>query len=192
MKPSDHFHHCPRCGLKQPGPPDGSVFTCAECQFTLHFSAANAAAVFVERDDGRVLLIRRAKDPGRGLLAPAGGFIDIGETAEIAVGREVREEVGLELDDVRFVCSQPNSYLFKDVTYPVLDLFFTARAIDADRAQALEDVDSLCWLEPERVDPEDLAFPSMKAAFAVWLLGRASGKQENRKTGEPENKKIRK
>jgi ADP-ribose pyrophosphatase YjhB (NUDIX family) len=172
MKPSDYFHHCPRCGLKQPRVPDGNVFGCGGCHFTLHFSASNAAAVFVERDDRRVLFIRRAKDPGKGRLAPPGGFIDIGETAEIAVRREVREEVGLELDDVRFVCSQPNFYLFRDVTYPVLDLFFAARATDADRAQALEDVESLCWLEPERMDPEDLAFPSMKAAWAVWLLGR--------------------
>ena len=173
MKPSEHFHHCPRCGLAQ-SPPAGNVFTCAGCGFTLHFSAANAAAVFVERDDRRVLLVRRAKDPARGKLAPPGGFVDIGETAEDAARREIREEVGLELRHLRVLCSQPNSYFYKDVTYPVLDLFFTAQAVDADRARALDDVESLCWIEPERIDPGEIAFASMRTALAVWLGERAS------------------
>lgn len=172
MRPSQYFHHCPRCGLKQANPPAGNVFVCTGCDFTLHFSAANAAAVFVERDDRRVLFIRRAKEPAQGKLAPPGGFVDIAETVEQALRREVREEVGLELTDVRFICSQPNSYLYKGVAYPVLDFFFSARALAAERAQALEDVESFCWLEAERVAPDDIAFPSMRSALAAWLSQR--------------------
>src|SRR5712671_6399009 len=135
MLPRQFFHHCPRCGAKQAAPPPNDVFACTACGFTLYFSAANATAAFIQRDDGRTLFIRRAKEPAKGRLAPPGGFIDAGETAEDALRREIREEVGLELMDISFLCSQPNSYLYKDVTYPVLDFFFTARAIAAENAR---------------------------------------------------------
>ena len=153
-------------------PPPGNVFTCAGCGFTLYFSAANAVAAFVRRDDGRVLLIRRAKEPAKGQLAPPGGFVDLGESAEEAVRRELREEVGLELSEVAFLCSRPNEYPYKDVTYPVLDLFFTARAVASAMARALDDVESLAWLEPERVAPEEIAFPSMREALALYISRR--------------------
>lgn len=172
MRPSSFYHHCPKCGIRQAAPPGANVFTCDACEFRLFFNAASAVAVFITRPDGQVLLIERAKDPGRGKLAPPGGFIDIGETAEAAAQRETREEVGLELEDLHFVCSQPNSYLYADVTYPVLDIFFAARVGDAVEALALDDVTAIRWLNPGEVAPVDLAFPSMQYAFLKWREGR--------------------
>ena len=165
MNPSRFFHHCPRCGTKQPAPPAGNMFVCAGCGFRYFFNAAAAAAAFIRRRDGRWLFIRRAKDPGKGMLAPAGRFIDIGEAAETAVRREIREEVGLRLEDVRFLCSHPNSYLYGDVTYPTLDLFFVAKALEGDEARALDDVQGFVWAAMGDIAPEQLAFMSMQAAW---------------------------
>jgi NAD+ diphosphatase len=168
MKPSEFFRFCPRCGTGPHPPPTSNAFACPSCRFRYFFNPAVAAAVFVRRADGGVLLIRRAKDPGKGRLAPPGGFIDHGETAETAAAREIREEVGLEIRQVRFLCSQPNAYHYGEVTYPVLDLFFTAWAADGAQARVIEEVESLEWVEPASVVPEDLAFPSMQAAWRLW------------------------
>jgi ADP-ribose pyrophosphatase YjhB (NUDIX family) len=173
--PSDFFAHCPRCGQPRGEANASAPFRCRQCGFTLYFNAALAAVAFIRDGAGRVLFIRRAKEPARGKLAPPGGFVDIGERAEEALRREVREEVHLELGSLTYLCSEPNTYLYGDVTYPVLDLFFVARADDPAGARAGDDVDAVLWLVPRDVVVDDLAFVSMRQAFTRYLaqaLGR--------------------
>jgi ADP-ribose pyrophosphatase YjhB (NUDIX family) len=168
MFPSDFFHHCPRCAARNAKPPGGEAFDCAACGFRLYFNPAVAAAGFIQRTDGRVLMIRRSKEPAAGRLAPPGGFVDFGETAEDALVREVREETGLELRDIRYLASHPNRYPFRDVTYRILDLFFVARAVQPEAARPLDGVTEILWLDGAALRPEDMAFPSMAAALRVY------------------------
>jgi NADH pyrophosphatase NudC (nudix superfamily) len=169
MHPSRQFHHCPRCGKLITPPENGAPMKCAACKFQLYFNPAVAVAVFIQRGDGQILLIRRAKDPGAGLLAPPGGFINIGECAEAAVHREILEEVGVRLSELRFLCSQPNEYLFDGVTYPVLDLFFTAQSLATEGPCNPEEVHAVEWHPAKTLQGEALAFQSMRAAWQVWL-----------------------
>lgn len=170
------FAFCPRCGMAQPPREEAAPgpFRCAGCGFTLFFNAASAVAAIVTRADGRALFIRRAKDPGKGRLGMPGGFVDFGESGEEAIAREVREEVGLELLDVRYLSSHANRYFYAGVTYGTLDLFYTGRVEDPDRADALDAVESIAWLDPLTVPLDDIAFDSMRAALRI-LRQRGSG-----------------
>jgi ADP-ribose pyrophosphatase YjhB (NUDIX family) len=173
MSPSQFFHHCPRCGAKQASLPPANVLRCPGCGFHLYFNPTVSVSAFIERDDGRALFIQRAKEPAKGRLAPPGGFVDFDETAEVALRREVREEVGLELADIRFLCTATNRYVYREVTYPVLDLYFVARAVDPERAAALDGVESVRWLGPLEARAEDMAFlPTMVALQAYQATRR--------------------
>jgi len=58
---------------------------------------AVSAAIF---RDGRVLIVRRARPPARGVYTLPGGGVELGETLEEAVVREVREETSLDVEPV--------------------------------------------------------------------------------------------
>lgn len=172
QSPPELFLFCPRCGRRNSSGTVGNIFACADCGLRYYFNPTVAVAVFIERENGDILLIRRGKEPARGKLAPPGGFVDIGETAEDAVRREIREEVGLDLKAVYFLCSAPNRYDYGGVRYPVLDFFFTASVPDGAAPAALEEVESFQWVNPREIKPDELAFQSMRAAFAQWREGR--------------------
>jgi ADP-ribose pyrophosphatase YjhB (NUDIX family) len=61
---------------------------------------AVSAAIF---RDGRVLIVRRARPPAHGLYTLPGGGVELGETLEDAVVREVREETGLAIAPLQLV-----------------------------------------------------------------------------------------
>lgn len=171
MKPSSFFRFCPACGTARPSIRNGALLHCGACGFHFHFNPAVSVSAFLRRRDGRILLIRRARAPGRGMLAPPGGFVDIGETAEEALARELREEVGVDATSVRFLCSSTNRYRYREVTYPVVDLFFTARIQSPAKASALDDVREIGWFAPDEVESGRLAFPSMRAAWSRLRSG---------------------
>ncbi len=172
MFPQELFRHCPRCGtaLAKPG---ANPLRCV-CDFRLYFNPAIGAAAFVERADGKFLFVRRERDPGKGLLTVPGGFVDIGESAEDAVRREVREEVGLELAELRYVCSTTNEYVYAGVTYPVCDFMFLATAIDPGAAIAGDGAVAIEWRALADLDSAELAFPSVKRGRDLLLASRTN------------------
>ncbi len=173
MTPVALFSHCPKCGAERSSDPR-IPFQCAACGFVYYFNPTVAAAVVLTRTDGRVLFITRAKEPAQGQLAFPGGFIDFDESAEDGLRREVREEVGLEITALDFLCSHTNEYSYKGVTYPVLDLIFTADVSGDVEARTLDGVARVDWLQPETVPPDRLAFPSLRAGLATFLRRRAN------------------
>ena len=166
MRPAEIFRFCPRCAATRPDTNLGATpLRCGTCDFTFFFNPTVAGACFVFRPDGHLLLIRRAKEPAAGKFGVPGGFLDFGESAEDGTRREVREEVGLELHNLRFVTSAPNLYLYRDVLYPVVDLYFAADAVNPEGAAALDGVRSIEWRRPDDIPSDDIAFESLRVAL---------------------------
>ena len=97
---------CGRCGTPTELAPGERALRCPVDGHTAYPRLSPAVIVLVEREDGRALLARsgRWNVPMYSTLA---GFVEPGESLEDTVHREIREEVGVEVTDIRYVSSQP-------------------------------------------------------------------------------------
>ena len=92
------INFCPRCGAAVTHVERfGKVrAVCPQCNW-IHFSDPKVAAAVLIEQDGRVLLVRRANDPFRGLWTLPAGFVNGGEDPAEAATRECLEETGLSV-----------------------------------------------------------------------------------------------
>jgi NAD+ diphosphatase len=97
--------YCGRCGSRSEDKPDEHARVCPSCGLVVYPRLSPAVIVAVVRDD-RLLLARAPRFKG-GLYSVLAGFVEPGETLEECVHREVREEVGVEVRNVRYFGSQP-------------------------------------------------------------------------------------
>ena len=105
-----------------------------------------AVSAVIFRND-RLLLVRRAREPGRGLFSVPGGRVEHGETLHEAVAREVREETALAIDIVGFAGWRevlPDLTVGRPGHYVVIS--FAARWRDGEVALN-EELDEFRWLD---------------------------------------------
>ncbi|MFC7373809.1 NAD(+) diphosphatase [Brachybacterium sp. GCM10030267] len=100
------MRHCPLCGELLEAETGGWVLRCRE-DGTEHFPRTDAAVIMAVRDSAdRLLLARNVNFRGR-FHSVLAGFVEPGESLEDAVAREVAEEVGVRVEEVEYVGSQP-------------------------------------------------------------------------------------
>ncbi|MBD3309236.1 NAD(+) diphosphatase, partial [candidate division KSB3 bacterium] len=98
-------HYCGQCGHALESLPEERAKTCPQCHLTQYPRIAPAIIVAVLRDQ-HILLAHAPRFP-EGLYSVIAGFVEPGETFEECVRREVREEVGIEVTDIRYFGNQP-------------------------------------------------------------------------------------
>jgi NAD+ diphosphatase len=96
---------CGRCGGKTEPAPGELAKRCTRCGMMHYPRLSPAAIILVERGD----LILLARSPGfpKGLYSVLAGFVEPGESIEETVAREIREEVGIGVENVAYFGSQP-------------------------------------------------------------------------------------
>jgi len=160
----DDWRFCPHCGEAIEKVDDRAE--CPACGYVGYANPVPGAEAVCFDDEGRVLLGRRALDPGAGLWDLPGGFLQEDEHPVDALRREVLEETGLELEPVDFLGFWLEPYDGR----VVLCLAWTARV--RGEARPGDDLVELHWFEPDRLPPpEELAFSHYPAVLAVALGG---------------------
>lgn len=136
--------------------------------------------------DGRVLLVRRRRPPFRGQWALPGGFVELTETVEEALVREVREETGLSARPQALVgvYSGPD----RDPRKPTTSVAFLVTGRSA-RLRAGDDAAEAAWVPLDLV--EELAFDHAKilADARRWL--RRAGLPRSRRVLRPSARRKR-
>jgi NADH pyrophosphatase NudC (nudix superfamily) len=98
---SSAYRFCPRCGgvleprRLKPTEPERPV--CARCGFVFYLDPKIAVGTVIATPENRLVLVRRAIEPGYGKWVFPGGYVDRGEPLTDAAIREAREECGLDV-----------------------------------------------------------------------------------------------
>ena len=156
---------CPRCATAGEQP-----LTCDRCGWRWYANPKPAAAVLLERQaDGEVepsvLLLRRAVEPGFGEWDLPAGYLDPGESFEMAARRETREESGIEVELVQL------TGVYHSRPANAVSAVFRARALDSGAAVETDAESSdHAWVARSEVPSwlPRMAFASMASALADW------------------------
>jgi 8-oxo-dGTP pyrophosphatase MutT (NUDIX family) len=156
------FKFCPKCGRQEFVPDTEKSLKCGNCGFRYFINMNAAVATIIRNDKNEVLFTVRKHEPAAGLLDLPGGFVDLGETAEEALKREVFEELNLTIDTIEFAGTFTNKYVYGEIEYQTLDLVFTCTALSLSNIRVDDDVSGYTFKDPAIVLPEEIGLESIK------------------------------
>jgi ADP-ribose pyrophosphatase YjhB (NUDIX family) len=164
---TDHtYHFCPSCGGRlesrrlKPSEPERPV--CQSCGFVVYLDPKVAVGTIIRAGDDRLVLVRRAIEPGYGLWVFPGGYVDRGEEIMAAAIREAREESGL---DVR-IDELVNIYSYGGGS-PIV-IVYTATVLGGDLCGDDECLEA-GWFTPDEIPWNQLAFRSTTDALRDYF-----------------------
>lgn len=165
----DKFKFCPVCGSKRFTINNIKSKKCQDCGFSYYLNASSATVALIVNEKNELLVVRRKNEPGKDMLDMPGGFIDMGETGEEGMAREVKEETGLEATEVTYLFSFPNTYLYSGFLVHTLDMFFKVKVKDLSHIEAMDDAAAYYWIPFTEIDIEKFAFDSIKRGLTRFL-----------------------
>jgi ADP-ribose pyrophosphatase YjhB (NUDIX family) len=171
LHPHDDSHayqFCPCCGgslerrLLKATEPERPV--CTRCGFVFYLDPKIAVGTIITSQSGRLVLVRRAIEPGYGKWVFPGGYVDRGEPLTSAAIREAREECGLEvtLDSLVNIYSYPGRA-------PVI-VVYAATAVGGTLCVDDESLE-VAEVEASSIPWHDLAFRSTQEGLRDYLAG---------------------
>ena len=182
------YQFCPRCAhpLEDRILAGKSRRSCPSCGF-LHFPDPKVAVVGLIEADSQILLVRRAVEPGCGLWALPGGYMDAGELPAAALQREVAEEAGMavavgDLLDIFPMVNHGSASLGIVLAFhgwPIEPSSVPVAADDADDAQ---------WFYADTL-PSALAFASTQRLLARWRGQQSNGLPAREQAATPHEKR---
>ena len=155
------INFCPRCGTPVTLENKfGKVRpVCSSCGW-MHFADPKVAAAGLVEQDGRVLLVRRANDPFRGLWTLPAGFVDADEDPARAAARECFEETGLTVRVTRVLEVVAGREHPRGADFVIV----YAAQVESGELAAADDADAVAWFP--RSDLPPLAFKATQTIFS--------------------------
>lgn len=163
------FKHCPKCGSARFEINNVKSKRCKDCGFVYYANPSAATAAFIVNEREELLVCIRGKEPAKGTFDLPGGFIDMGETAEEGIKREVKEETGLDVVNATYLFSIPNIYLYSGMEIHTMDLFFSCQVGEYDKIVGMDDVAETRFIPISQLNPADFGLTSISKAISLFI-----------------------
>ena len=98
--------------------------------------------------------------------------MDMYETIEEGMRREIKEETGLDVGEIQYLYSSPNQYLYSGMYVHTLDADFLVRVPDDVKPKAADDAADCLWISVNEVNPADFGLTSIRHAVERFLEER--------------------
>ena len=154
MKP---FDFCPSCASRLDEAGGDSGRRCPSCGRTWYRNSAPTAGCAIVRD-GKALVTQRGVEPEIGRFDVPGGFLAAGEEPISGLKRELREELGIEVDASVDDCVSMVPHRYGPEGDYVLAIGFLARLVSGE-PRAADDVAAFRWVDEAELDAIDFAWP---------------------------------
>ena len=169
MHPLSQFGFCPKCGSSHFEENNEKSKVCRQCGFVYYFNPSSATVAFILNEKKELIVCRRAKEPKKEPLDLPGGFIDMHETAEEGVTREVLEETNLKVDKATYLFTLPNIYIYSGFPVHTLDMFFLCKVANTDNFKAMDDVAESFFLPLNEICLEAFGLDSVREGVKRFL-----------------------
>jgi NAD+ diphosphatase len=159
---------CGRCGTATVPAPGDRAMRCEACGLLAYPRLAPAIITLVHRrgaDGVTEALLGRGVQFPMPMYSCLAGFVEPGETLEEAVRREVTEEVGVRVTDVRYLGSQPWPFPHS------LMIGFSARWLEGDIEIDPREIADAQWFRPDELPPVPPAISIARSLIDRWLDG---------------------
>ena len=166
-----NLNYCPKCGHESLLWDGEKKWSCSNCNYVLFHNVAGAVAVLLTFED-EIMFTRRNQEPGKGKLDLSGGFTDPKESAEDTCCRELFEElkINIQKNKLQYLGSRPNVYVYKEIPYNTLDLFFRYEMENKIDFQLEEsEISDAIWIKKKNLNLNDIAFDSQKDFLKLYL-----------------------
>lgn len=173
MLPVDTIKFCMCCGHSLELQHESARLrpVCPRCGWVYYFAPQVAATAILTRgEDDKILLVQRGEEPGRGLWGLPGGFVELGETVQDALCREVLEETGYEIELGALIDVWS---FFNDVKKLAgVVLIYQACVVNGALSIASDSI-AAEWAPLERALDFSLAFETHRQALLRWQNERS-------------------
>jgi len=160
--PNQAHNYCPKCGSTKFHQVGDRSKKCDNCGFHIYFNTSAAVAALIFNEEKKLLLVRRAIEPHKGMLDLPGGFVDPLETAEYSLTRELKEELGAKVKKMAYFCSFPNIYPFSGMEVYTLDLAYKVELETLQNLKPMDDISGIEFYDPTEINWDELPAISMR------------------------------
>lgn len=175
---SEVFQFCPFCKNKLEHLNERLV-DCKTCGFHYYWNASPTTGVLLENKNGEILLVKRKFDPKKGFWDVPGGFVNDDENFEEGLVREIKEELGIIVNNIEYICSATDLYPYKGLKYHTIVALFWGKIEEA--VYPTDDVSEVKFFKKEEFRNVEFAFPGLATLIENYLSANKikKGKKRN-------------